>query len=103
MTSIAITGGERSQMMRRRSRLCRRRSRRLRMSHPLEARVLHRDVAAWLELDRERVAALMPVVNAPKRVARRTIDRWRRLHDVSPFAMTCLPYRASRVDRSRGE
>jgi hypothetical protein len=70
------------------------RLRRLRMGHPLEARIPHRDVAAWLKLDRERIAALMPVVNASKRVARRTIDRWGRRHDVAPFAMTYLPYRS---------
>ena len=64
------------------------------MSHPLEARIPHCDVTAWLELDRERFAAFMPVVDASKRVARRTIDRWGCRHDVSPFAMTYLPTRA---------
>ena len=70
-----------------------RRSRRVRASDPLEARIPHRDVAARLELDRERIAVLMPIVDASKRVARRTVDRWGHRHDVSPFAMTCLSCR----------
>src|SRR4030095_3571241 len=97
MTSIAIP------RVAKRSRTWLRQSRRLRISHPLEARIPHRDVAAWLELDRERIAALIPVVNAAKRVARRTIDRWGGRHDVSPFAMTYLPFPGiSRVARLPG-